>query len=59
MIQNKCIPNRFWVEAVITIVYLLNRSPMMVVKQKILEEAWSEREPNVNHLKVFGSTYYT
>jgi hypothetical protein len=59
MLQNRCVPNRFWVEAVFTTVYLLNRSPMMAVKQKTPEEAWSGRKPKVSHLKVFGSTTYT
>ena len=59
MLQNRCVPNRFWVEAVFTAVYLLNRSPMMAVKQKTPEEAWSGRKPKVSHLKVFGSTAYT
>jgi hypothetical protein len=59
MLQNRCVPNRFWVEAVFTAVYLLNRSPTMAVKQKTPEEAWSGRKPKVSHLKVFGSTAYT
>jgi hypothetical protein len=59
MLQNRCVPNRFWVEAVFTAVYLLNRSPTMAVKQKTPEEAWSGRNPKVSHLKVFGSTAYT
>jgi hypothetical protein len=59
MLQNRCVPNRFWAEAVFTTVYLLNRSPTMAVKQKTPEEAWSGRKPKVSHLKVFGSTAHT
>jgi transposase InsO family protein len=59
MLQNRCVPNRFWAETVFTTVYLLNRSPTMAVKQKTLEEAWFGRKPKVSHLKVFGSTAYT
>jgi hypothetical protein len=59
MLQNRCVPNRFWAEAVFTAVYLLNRSPMMVVKQKTPEESCCGRNPKVIHLKVFGSTTYT
>jgi transposase InsO family protein len=59
MLQNRCVPNRFWVEAVFTTVYLLNRSPTMAVKQKTPKEAWSRRKPKVSHLKVFGSIAYT
>jgi hypothetical protein len=59
MLQNRCVPNRFWVEAVFTAVYLLNRSPTMAIKKKTQEEAWYGRKPKVSHLKVFGSTAYT
>jgi hypothetical protein len=58
IIHNRCVPNRFWVEVVFTIVYSLNRSSMMVVKQKTPEEAWLGRKPKVNRLKVFGTTAY-
>jgi hypothetical protein len=59
MLQNRCVPNRFWAKAVLTIVYLLNRSPTMAVKKKTPEEAWLGRKTKVSHLKVFGSTAYT
>jgi hypothetical protein len=59
MLQNMCVPNRFWAEAMLTTIYLLNRSSMMAVKKKNLEKAWSGRNPKVNHLKVFGSTAFT
>jgi hypothetical protein len=58
MMENMCIPNRFCAKEIFTIVYLLNRSPIMEVNQKTLEEAWSGRKPKVNHFKVFGSTAY-
>jgi hypothetical protein len=58
MMENMCVPNRFWAEVVFTTTYMLNRSRMMVVKQKTPEEAWSRMKPNVSHLKVFGSTTY-
>ena len=35
------VPHKFWDKGMLTIVYMLNRSPMMVVKQKTLEEVWS------------------
>jgi hypothetical protein len=58
MLQNRCVPNKFWAEAVFTAIYLLNKSPTMAMKQKTPKEAWSERKPKVSHLKVFGSTAY-
>jgi hypothetical protein len=59
MLQNMCVPNRFWVEAVSIAVYLLNKSPTIAVKQKTPKQSWSVRKPKFNHLKVFGSTTYT
>jgi hypothetical protein len=59
MLQNRCVPNRFWAEAMFTTIYLLNRSPMMEMKQKTPKEAWFGRNPKVDHLKLFGSTAYT
>ena len=58
MMQNKLVPSRFLAEAIFTIVYLLNRSLTMAMKETTLEEAWFGRKPRVNHLKVFGSTTY-
>eukprot|EP00253_Pinus_taeda_P007197 PITA_07197 len=43
MLQHKNVPNKFWAEAVFTVVYLLNRSPTQAVKGKTPEEVWSGR----------------
>eukprot|EP00253_Pinus_taeda_P002078 PITA_02078 len=59
MLQHKNIPNKFWAEAIFTVVYLLNRSPTQAVKGKTPEEVWSGRKPKISHLKVFGSIAYT
>jgi transposase InsO family protein len=32
MMENRCVPIKFWVEAIFTTIYMLNRSPTMVVK---------------------------
>jgi hypothetical protein len=58
MMENRFVPNRFWVKSIFTVFYILNRSPMMVVKQKTPKESGYRRNPIVNHLKVFGSTTY-
>lgn len=44
----------FWVEAIATSVYLINRSPTQAVRNKIPYEVWHEEKPNVNHFKIFG-----
>ena len=51
---EKKIPKVFCPEAVNWTVYVLNRSPTLVVKNKTLEEAWSGFKPSVDHFRVFG-----
>jgi hypothetical protein len=44
----------FWGEAVVTAVYILNRSPTKVINGRTSYEAWHGRKPVVSHLRVFG-----
>jgi hypothetical protein len=44
----------FWGEAMVTAVYILNRSPTKAFDSKTLYKAWHERKPAVSHLRVFG-----
>jgi hypothetical protein len=47
-------PAVFWGEAVVTAVYILNRSPTKALNGRTLYEAWHGRKPMVSHLRVFG-----
>jgi transposase InsO family protein len=44
----------FWGEAVVTTVYILNRSPTKALNGRTSYEAWHGRKPTVSHLRVFG-----
>jgi hypothetical protein len=44
----------FWGQAVVTAVYILNRSPTKALNGRIPYEAWHGRKPTVSHLRVFG-----
>jgi hypothetical protein len=44
----------FWGEAVVTVVYILNRSPTMALNGRMSYEACHGRKPAVSHLRVFG-----
>jgi transposase InsO family protein len=44
----------FWGEAVVTAVYILNRSPTKALNGRTSYEAWHGRKPTVSHLRVFG-----
>jgi transposase InsO family protein len=57
MIKQKCLPHKFWGEAVTTAAYILNKCPTKKLKL-VPEEAWYGRKPSVKHLKVFGSLCY-
>ncbi|KAK2405219.1 hypothetical protein QL285_054482 [Trifolium repens] len=57
MIKQKCLPHKFWGEAVTTAAYILNKCPTKKLKL-VPEEAWYGRKPSVKHLRVFGSLCY-
>ena len=48
----------FWVEAVGTACYLVNRSPSSALGDKTPQEVWNGKEPSLTHLKVFGCDAY-
>ena len=58
MLKGKGLPNKFWVDAINSTIYILNRSPTKVVRNKTPFEAWNKRKPVVNHLKVFWCIAY-
>jgi len=58
MLNEKNLPNYFWVEAVATIVYIMNRTPTAVVHGMTLEEKFTSKKPDVLHLTVFGYIAY-
>ncbi|KAJ1520304.1 hypothetical protein ONE63_004503 [Megalurothrips usitatus] len=50
---------RFWIEALLTAVYLLNRSPTQALKGKVVPaELWTGSKPDLSKLKVFGCVAY-
>jgi hypothetical protein len=44
----------FWREAVVTVVYILNRSPTKALNSRTPYEAWHGHKPMISHLRVFG-----
>jgi hypothetical protein len=44
----------FWGEAVVTAIYILNRSPTKALDGRMPYEVWHGRKPAVSHLRVFG-----
>ena len=54
MLKAMSVPARFWGEAVLTAVYVLNRSPTKSLQGVTPFEAWHKRKPRVSHLRTFG-----
>ncbi len=58
MLNEKNLPNYFWVEVVATIVYIMNQTPTATVHGMTLEEKFTSKKPNVSHLTVFSCITY-
>ncbi|KAE8725120.1 Polyadenylate-binding protein 7 [Hibiscus syriacus] len=52
------LPKFLWAEAINTAAYLINRGPSVPLDGGIPEEAWSKKEINISHLRVFGCISY-
>lgn len=59
MLQHSGLGKRFWGEAVMTALYLKNRSPTSALSGQIPEEVWSGSKIDLSHLRVFGCTAFS
>jgi hypothetical protein len=53
-LKQRGMPAVFSGEAVVTAIYILNRSPTKALNGRTPYEAWHGRKPVVSHLRVFG-----
>ncbi|KAH9310278.1 hypothetical protein KI387_044223 [Taxus chinensis] len=58
MLKAKHLPNEYWAETVACVVYILNRCPTKIVKDKVPQKAWSGKKRSVSHLRIFGCVAY-
>jgi hypothetical protein len=58
MLNEKNLPNYFWVEVVATAIYIMNRTPTTVVHGMTFEEKFTGKKLDVSHLKMFGCIAY-
>ncbi|KAK3021134.1 hypothetical protein RJ639_045907 [Escallonia herrerae] len=58
MLSNVGLSKEFWVEAVNTAAYMVNRSPSTVIDCKTPEEVWSGKHANFKNLRIFGCPAY-
>ena len=59
LLKQRALPARFWGEAVVTAVHLLNRAPTKALQGMTPYEAWHGKVPQVKHLRTFGCVAYT
>ena len=52
------LPKTFWVDAVSTAAYLINRGPSVPMEFRLPKEIWSGKEAKFSHLKVFCCVSY-
>ena len=58
MIHDQDLPMHLWAEAAKTVAYVQNRSPHHVLGNKTPKEMFTEKKPEVNHLRIFGCPVY-
>ena len=58
LLTKSGISKEFWPKADNWSVHILNRSPTFALKNMTPEEAWSERKPIMDHLRIFGCIAY-
>jgi transposase InsO family protein len=58
MLNEKNLPNYFWVEAIAIVVYIMNRTPIVAIHGMTPKEKFTCNKPNVSHLRVFSCIAY-
>lgn len=58
MLAESKLCNRYWGEAVMTAIYLKNRSPTVALEGRMPEQVWSSSPVDLTHLRVFGCIAY-
>ena len=54
MLFESSLPLKYWVETVLTAVYLINRLPQTIIKMHTPHELLFKETPSYNEIKVFG-----
>jgi hypothetical protein len=58
MLNNAKLQHELWAKAVSTTCYLVNRSPLIAIDCKILEEVWTGYPCDYSNLNIFGYEAY-
>ena len=58
MLSNVGLSKKLWAEVVNIACYLVNRSPLIAIKNKTPKEVWSRSPTSYTDLRVFGCPTY-
>jgi hypothetical protein len=58
LMNNQGLSMYLWGEATMATIYVQNISPCHILKDMTLEEAFSRKKPNLEHLRIFGCPVY-
>ena len=58
MLSHAKLLKSYWVEAMLTVVYLINWSPSVPLKGDVPQRMWTGRSVSYQHLRVFGYLAY-
>ena len=58
MLHDQDLPMHLWTKASRIVVYVQNRTPHRVLKNKTLEEVFYDKKPKVIHLRIFSCPVY-
>jgi hypothetical protein len=58
MMCDQDLPSSLWAEATNTAVYIQNRSPHVILGEKTPEEAFTGKNPEVGHLRIFRCSVF-
>lgn len=56
MVSNTSLPESFCSEALKMATYIINRVPSMAIPKNLFE-LWTDKEPSLAHLHIWGSPY--
>ena len=58
MLAHAKLSKTFWVEALMTATYVINKSPSTALDEDISQRVWTGKDVSYRHLRVFGCLAY-
>jgi hypothetical protein len=58
MLNEKNLPNYFWIKIVVIAIYIMNQTPKTIVHGMTSKKKFTSKKPNVSHFKLFVCIAY-